>query len=142
MREVAELLGITTAEVEAVATFYTMIRLRPTGTHLISVCTNLSCALRGANDVYEAAHRATGIAHGQDISEDGMFSRPRGGVPGCLRRRPGRPGRLREPRPVTPERLGEIVEAIRRGEVPAPARGSAPKDFRTASRVLAGLEDG
>ena len=34
--------------------FYTMLRLRPTGTHVVSVCTNLSCALRGANDVFEA----------------------------------------------------------------------------------------
>ena len=48
LREVADLLGLHTAEVEAVASFYTMLRLRPTGTHVISVCTNLSCALRGA----------------------------------------------------------------------------------------------
>ena len=50
LREVAEILGIRTAEVEAVASFYTMLRLRPTGAHVVSVCTNLSCALRGAND--------------------------------------------------------------------------------------------
>ena len=142
LREVAELLGITTAEVEAVATFYTMIRLRPTGTHLISVCTNLSCALRGANDVYEAAHRATGIAHGQDISEDGKFSLHEEECLGACDAAPVVQVDFANHDLVTPERLGEIVEAIRRDEVPAPARGSAPKDFRTASRVLAGLEDG
>ena len=43
LREVADLLGLATAEVEAVATFYTMYRLRPTGTHVVSVCTNLAC---------------------------------------------------------------------------------------------------
>ena len=53
LREVADLLGIRTAEVEAVASFYTMLRLRPTGEHVVSVCTNLSCALRGANDVFD-----------------------------------------------------------------------------------------
>ena len=74
LREVADLLGITTAEVEAVASFYSMIRLRPTGTHVVNVCTNLSCALRGANEVYEAAHEATGVPHGGEISEDGMFT--------------------------------------------------------------------
>ena len=42
---------------------------------------------------------------------------------------------------VTPERMGELVEALRSGEVPAPARGEAPKDFRDASRILAGAED-
>ena len=35
LREVAEVLGLTTAEVEAVASFYTMLRLRPTGTHVV-----------------------------------------------------------------------------------------------------------
>src|SRR4029079_3730597 len=73
-REIADLLNSTPAEVEAVASFYTMIRLRPTGTHLVNVCTNLSCALRGANEVYEAAHVATGIPHGGELSDDGVFS--------------------------------------------------------------------
>jgi NADH-quinone oxidoreductase subunit E len=51
LKEVAELLDLTTAEVEAVASFYSMYRLRPTGTHVVSVCTNLACMLRGARDV-------------------------------------------------------------------------------------------
>ena len=55
----ASLLGITTAEVEAVATFYSMYRLRPTGEHVVNVCTNLACKLRGAGAVYEAAHEAS-----------------------------------------------------------------------------------
>ena len=74
LREVGELLGITTAEVEAVASFYTMLRLRPTGTHVVSVCTNLSCALRGANEVFEAAHEAAGVEHGEETSPDGAFT--------------------------------------------------------------------
>jgi NADH-quinone oxidoreductase subunit E len=59
LREVAGLLGLTTAEVEAVASFYTMLRLRPTGKHLIAVCTNLSCAVLGGRELYEAAREAT-----------------------------------------------------------------------------------
>ena len=47
LREIGGLLGITTAEVEAVATFYSMYRLRPTGEHVVNVCTNLACKLRG-----------------------------------------------------------------------------------------------
>ena len=74
LREVADLLDLTSAEVESVATFYTMYRLRPTGEHLVNVCTNLACMLRGAKDVYEAAHQAAGMAHGQEISEDGMIT--------------------------------------------------------------------
>ena len=51
LREIGTLLGITTAEVEAVASFYTMFRLRPTGTHVISVCTNLACKLRSPHSI-------------------------------------------------------------------------------------------
>ena len=74
LREIGELLGITTAEVEAVATFYSMYRLRPTGEHVVNVCTNLACKLRGAAEVFEAAQEAAGIAHGEERSADGLFT--------------------------------------------------------------------
>src|SRR5436190_1257164 len=45
MQEVGELLGLHTAEVEAVATFYTMLRVRPSGRYVVAVCTNVSGAL-------------------------------------------------------------------------------------------------
>ena len=72
--EVADLLGLRTAEVEAVASFYTMLRLRPTGEHVVSVCTNLSCSLRGAKDVFEAAREAAGVPAGGELSEDGLIT--------------------------------------------------------------------
>ena len=56
LREVGELLGITTAEVEAVASFYSMYRLRPTGTHVVNMCTNLPASSAVPREVYEAAH--------------------------------------------------------------------------------------
>lgn len=141
LREVGEILGITTAEVEAVASFYTMIRLRPTGTHVVSVCTNLSCALRGAKDVYEAAHRATGIPHGSEISDDGLFTVHEEECLGACDAAPVVQVDFANHDRVTPERMAELIDALRRGEVPAPSRGQAPEDFRHASRILAGLED-
>jgi NADH-quinone oxidoreductase subunit E len=141
LREVAELLGLTTAEVEAVASFYSMLRLRPTGTHVVNVCTNLSCALRGANEVYEVAHEATGVPHGGEISEDGMFTVHEEECLGACDAAPVVQIDFANHDRVTPERMGGLIEALRRGEVPAPARGEAPKDFRDASRILAGAED-
>jgi NADH-quinone oxidoreductase subunit E len=141
LREVAGLLGITTAEVEAVASFYSMIRLRPTGAHVVNVCTNLSCALRGANEVYEAAHEASGVPHGGEISQDGMFTVHEEECLGACDAAPVVQIDFANHDRVTPERMGELIEALRRGEVPAPARGEAPKDFRDASRILAGAED-
>jgi NADH-quinone oxidoreductase subunit E len=52
--QVAGLLGLTKAEVGAVATFYTMFRRRPVGKYLVSVCKTLSCQLRGSREIAEA----------------------------------------------------------------------------------------
>lgn len=140
LREVAELIGTTTAEVEAVATFYTMIRLRPTGTHLVNVCTNLSCALRGARDVYDAAHVATGIPHGGERSDDGMFSVHEEECLGACDAAPVVQIDFVNHDRVSVDRIRELIEQIRAGEIPRPARGEPPADFRDASRILAGVE--
>ena len=140
LQEVAALLGVRTAEVEAVASFYTMLRLRPTGTHLIAVCTNLSCALRGANEVYAAAHEATGIPHGGELSDDGLFSVHEEECLGVCELAPVVQVNVANHDTVTPERLREIVGALREGVVPEPARGPAVESFKAASRILAGLE--
>jgi NADH-quinone oxidoreductase subunit E len=142
LREVGELLGITTAEVEAVASFYTMLRLRPTGTHVVSVCTNLPCALRGANDVFEAAHDAAGIEHGEETSPDGVFTVHEEECLGACDAAPVIQVDVANHDRVTPARVVELVEALRAGEVPTPSRGRAPRDFREASRILAGGSGG
>jgi NADH-quinone oxidoreductase subunit E len=141
LREIGALLGITTAEVEAVATFYSMYRLRPTGTHVVNVCTNLSCKLRGAQDVYEAAHRAAGMTHGQEMSEDGLLTIHEEECLGVCDVAPAVQINLANHDEVTPERMEDLIAALRAGEVPTPARGPAFPSFRAASRALAGLEE-
>jgi NADH-quinone oxidoreductase subunit E len=140
LREVAELLGLTTAEVEAVATFYTMLRLAPTGTHLVNVCTNLSCALRGAKNVYEAAHEITGTSDGAVVSDDGLFSVAEEECLGACDAAPVIQIDFANHDRVTPDRMRELIEQVRAGETPAPSRGEAPADLRHASRILAGIE--
>ena len=142
LREVGELLGITTAEVEAVASFYTMLRLRPTGTHVVSVCTNLSCALRGANEVFEAARDAAAVEQGEDTSPDGEFTVLEEECLGACDAAPVVQIDFANHDRVTCDRVVELVEALRAGEVPTPSRGRAPKDFREASRILAGGSGG
>jgi len=141
LREVAALVGATTAEVEAVATFYTMLRLRETGTHVVTVCTNLACALRGAKDVYEAAHHAAGIPHGGELSEDGAITLHEEECLGACERAPVVTVDFAYHDAVTPEGVEELIAALRRDEPPAPSRGPAVRDFRQASRILAGLEE-
>jgi NADH-quinone oxidoreductase subunit E len=140
LQEVAALLGLRTAEVEAVASFYTMIRLRQTGAHVVSVCTNLSCALRGAKDVYEAAHRASGIPHGEELSDDGIITLHEEECLGACEKAPVVTVDFMYHDEVTPKHMREMVDSLRRGEVPTPSRGEPMRDFRAASRVLAGFE--
>ena len=140
LQEVAALLGLTTAEVEAVASFYTMLRLKPTGTHVVSVCTNLSCALRGSAQVYEAAHQASGIPHGKELSEDGVITLHEEECLGACEKAPVVSIDFAYHDDVTPERMGELIRMLQAGDVPAPSRGEAMRDFRSASRLLAGLD--
>ena len=141
LQEIGGLLAITTAEVEAVATFYSMYRLRPTGEHLVNVCTNLSCMLRGGKDVYEAAHVATGIPHGGEISDDGLFSVHEEECLGVCDFAPAVQIDFANHDRVSPQRMDELVAQLRAGEVPEPSRGPAMESFRQASRVLAGLDE-
>src|SRR5206468_3059926 len=60
-------------EVEAVATFYTMLKLHPCGRYVISVCTNPSCSLLGGRRVYERAKELLGPGS-ELVSEDGLFT--------------------------------------------------------------------
>ena len=73
MREVAELVGLTPAQVQSVASFYTMFKREPVGTYLVSVCTSISCYLMDADDVLEAVERSSGAPDGE-TSGDGMFT--------------------------------------------------------------------
>jgi NADH-quinone oxidoreductase E subunit len=69
-REVADALDLTPAYCEAIASFYDMFHLEPVGRHMVEVCTNVSCALVGAQQVLEAFESQLGI-HAGETSEDG-----------------------------------------------------------------------
>ncbi|MCL1593373.1 MAG: NAD(P)H-dependent oxidoreductase subunit E [Actinomycetia bacterium] len=73
MRQVAELTGVTPAQVASVASFYTMFKRDGVGEYLVSVCTSISCFLRGADDVLEVVEDATGARRGE-TSSDGTFT--------------------------------------------------------------------
>ena len=70
LRECADALGTTPAVCEAVASFYDQFHLAPVGEHLVEVCTNVSCAVVGAQQVLEAFERELGC-HAGETSPDG-----------------------------------------------------------------------
>jgi NADH-quinone oxidoreductase E subunit len=67
--EVGEALGLTPAYCQAVASFYDMFHLAPVGRHLVEVCTNISCALVGAQQVLEAFERELGVQPGETTAD-------------------------------------------------------------------------
>jgi NADH-quinone oxidoreductase subunit E len=73
LREVGDALDLAPAQVEAVASFYDMLHLAPVGRHMIEVCTNLPCALVGAQQVLESFEQELGV-HPGETSEDGEFT--------------------------------------------------------------------
>ena len=74
MSEVAAALQLDPGYVEGVATFYTLFHLEPVGKHRFYVCTNLSCMLRGAEDVVDRLKSAIGVREPGEVSKDGLFS--------------------------------------------------------------------
>jgi NADH-quinone oxidoreductase E subunit len=69
-REVADALDVTPAYCKAVASFYDMFHTAPVGRHLVEVCTNVSCALVGAQGVVEAFERELGIRPGETTEDN------------------------------------------------------------------------
>lgn len=72
-REVADALELTPAYCRSVASFYDMFRLEPVGRQVIEVCTNISCALVGAQAVLESFETELGVSAGE-TTDDGEFS--------------------------------------------------------------------
>ena len=138
----AQLLGITTAEVSAVVTFYTMFKRKPGGEHLVSVCTNTLCAALGGDEIYARLCRHLGVGHEETAG--------RPGSPGSITLEHAECLAACDLAPVlqvnyefydkqTPESAVALVDALRRGERPPPTRGAPLTDWRTAELQLAGF---
>ncbi len=74
MTEVATALNLDAGYVEGVATFYSLFHMQPIGKHRFYMCTNLSCSLRGANELVDHLRKAIGVSEAGELSKDGLFS--------------------------------------------------------------------
>jgi len=138
MREVAALLDITTAEVEAVATFYTMLKLHPCGRYVVSVCTNPSCALLGGRRLFDRAKEILGDQC-EHVTEDGLFTLEEEECLAACDKAPVLSVNYVYYDRLTEERLEQMIGGIRSGDVPEAARGGVPGELREVSRRLAGV---
>jgi NADH-quinone oxidoreductase subunit E len=113
-REVADALGLTPAYCKAVASFYDMYHLEPVGEHLVEVCTNLSCALTGAQKVVDAFESQLGIRAGETTDDGEITFRTVECLGGCgYATVVAVDNRYRQF--VKPDDVPSIVEAVRAG---------------------------
>ena len=82
-REVADALGVTPAYCVSIASFYDMFHTEPVGRHLVEVCTNVSCAVSGAQRVVEAFERELGVRVGETTDDGDVTLRTVECLGGC-----------------------------------------------------------
>jgi NADH-quinone oxidoreductase subunit E len=73
MEHIAELVGVTPAEVLGTASFYEMFKFEPVGRYMVNICTNISCQLLGGEELLHHAEHRLGIVPGQ-TTPDGLFT--------------------------------------------------------------------
>jgi NADH-quinone oxidoreductase subunit E len=71
--EIAERIGITELDVRNVISYYSLLRTKPAGKYHVQVCTNISCMLRGGNEIFDHCKKKLGVAN-KGVTSDGLFS--------------------------------------------------------------------
>ncbi len=141
----AEHLGLETAEVAAVASFYTMYKRQPCGEHLVSVCTNTLCAVLGGDAILATLTRHLGVAPDETAGTPGS--------PGSITLEHAECLAACDHAPVitvnyefydeqSPDSALDLVQALQRGEKPDPTRGAPLTDFRDTELQIAGVYTG
>lgn len=139
---IADLLGLSRAQVSAIATFYSQYRRHPNGEYNVGVCTNSLCAVMGGDLIWEELSSYLGIGHDETTADGKITLEQLECNAGC------------DYAPVimvnweffdnqTPQSAKQLVDDIRAGKPIHPTRGpeTAPT-FKENERLLAGFEDG
>jgi NADH-quinone oxidoreductase subunit E len=138
----ADLLELTTAEVSAVATFYTQFKRHPNGTYTVGVCTNTLCAVMGGDQIYDALEAYLGIGH-DETTDDGSITLERVECNAACDYAPVVMVNWEFFDNQTPSSAKSLVDKLRAGQPASPTRGADKVcTFKEMSRVLAGFLDG
>lgn len=159
MAHIAELVGVTPAEVLGTCSFYEMFKLEPVGRYLVNVCTNISCMLLGADDLLHHAERSLGVKVG-DTTDDGLFTLEGAECLAACTEAPCLQVNYRYEYQVTPEGFDALADDLRAGRrddvpphgtlarirqrIPDDRRAGAvsPEDGRAPVWLQAAAEDG
>ena len=112
MDAVADYLGLPKIAVYEVATFYSMFETKPVGRHSVSVCTNISCMLRGSDDIVAYIERKLGTKTGETTPDGRIYLKPE---EECLAACCGAPMMMVDHvyhENLTPQKIDEILDAL------------------------------
>jgi NADH-quinone oxidoreductase subunit E len=137
----AEELGLTEAEVSAVATFYTMYKRHPMGDFHVGVCTNTLCAIMGGDAIWATLTETLGIGH-DETTPDGTLSLERVECNAACDYAPVVMVNWEFMDNQTPQSALELVDSLQAGAAVHSTRGPRICTWKEAARVLAGFPDG
>src|SRR5947209_3419947 len=136
----AEQLGLTRAQVGAVATFYTMYKRKPAGDWLVSVCTNTMCGVLGGNRTFEALSEYLGVGHDETTS-DGLITLEHAECLAACDYAPVLTVNYEFFDRVQADEALAVIHQLEEGQRPQPHRGARLCTLREMSVQLAGFAD-
>jgi NADH-quinone oxidoreductase subunit E len=140
MKFCADMLGLTTAEVTAVATFYTMYRRNPGGDYQVGVCTNTLCAVMGGDAIFEALQEHLGVGNG-GTTEDGKVTLEHIECNAACDFAPVVMVNWEFFDNQTVGSAKRLVDDLRAGAEVEPTRGAPLCTYKETARILAGFPD-
>lgn len=140
MQAVAGVLDLTVAEVAAVATFYTMFKMRPVGEHHVAVCVNPQCGILGGDRIWEVLSDELGVGNG-GTTNDGKITLERIECQAACTNAPVMTADWEFLDNMTVDRARDIVSRLRAGEPVQSTRGPLIRSFKATARSLSGIED-
>jgi NADH-quinone oxidoreductase subunit E len=136
----AEMLELTTAEVNAVATFYSMYRRKPSGDYQVGVCTNTLCAVMGGDAIFDDLKEHLGVGN-NETTEDGKVTLEHIECNAACDYAPVVMVNWEFFDNQTPESARQLVDDLRAGREVSPTRGAPLCTFKETARILAGFPD-
>jgi len=119
LTEIARRLDLNLLQVTETLAYYSMLRRKPFGRNHIQVCTNISCMVRGSNELYQHIQKRLGIGH-KEVSPSGTFSLEEVECMGACTGAPCMQINYDFYEDLTPEKVDEIFEQLQEGKKPAP----------------------
>jgi NADH-quinone oxidoreductase subunit E len=113
IEEISRRLGVSVLEIEEVVSYYSMLRRQPAGKHHIQICTNISCLLLGAEQLWEHACKRLGIGNRQ-VTPDGQFSLEEVECIGACSWAPALMVDYDYHHHMTPEKFDRLIESLRK----------------------------